>query len=158
MLPAARLAHRPSEDVLDSIAEDLNSELGNIAVNLIRGAWETIEWLEAHTVELFEADAKARAELLTISAAMSLPTRGWYVYALYDEEVDSVPFYIGMTGGLLARLGTHATAEDKRHRIARVALTQCPSKAEALRLEQEMIRTWRPELNIQHMPSLEAAG
>lgn len=90
--------------------------------------------------------ARIRAELLA-SDGDGIDPNGFYVYLLWELEGDEAPVYVGASGNILSRLGTHLGGAAKRSRIGRITLIRCTSQKAMLRPEDELIRKYRPTWN-----------
>jgi hypothetical protein len=140
-----RHPQRPDDAYLAEL--DAQGFDGHLAADTIREAWAHIDRLERDLVEAYEDDTARRAELLPVALDAGFDARGWFVYSLFEKDAE-VPFYIGMSGNVLSRLGIHATAPEKRKRLHRVTLIRCPSAHEARITERSMIEKYRPEMNV----------
>ncbi len=94
---------------------------------------------------------RVRAELLA-SDGDGIDPAGFYVYLLWAAGADDVPVYVGRSGNILARLGTHLGNPEKRAGVGWITLIRCTSEAAMVRREGELIRKYRPAWN-RHIPS-----
>jgi hypothetical protein len=100
--------------------------------------------------------ARVRAELLA-SDGDGIDPAGYYVYLLWAIEGDAKPVYIGQSGNILARLGSHLGDPSKRAGVGWITLIRCTSQQAMMRREAELIRKYRPAWN-RHVPGATAAG
>jgi hypothetical protein len=98
---------------------------------------------------------RVRAELLATDGDGIDPC-GYYVYLLWEVRDADKPLYVGSSGSILARLGSHLGDGGKRSRVGWVTLIRCTSERAMQRREGELIRRYRPEWN-KHIPPEMAA-
>lgn len=83
--------------------------------------------------------------------ADSFDPRGYFVYLLWgDDEVT--PIYVGQSRNVLSRVGTHMQARDRAHLVRRVQFIRCATNRAMLRLEMDLIKQYRPPLNVVGIP------
>jgi hypothetical protein len=98
---------------------------------------------------------RVRAELLAADGD-GIDPAGFYVYLLWAVQGDDAPVYVGRSGNILARLGTHLGDAGKRPGIGWVTLIRCTSELAMVRREAELIRKYRPSWN-RHVPAEQPA-
>ena len=91
--------------------------------------------------------ARIRAELLLAADGDGIDPSGYYVYLLWAVPEDAKPLYVGSSGNILSRLGSHLGSTAKRSQVGWVTLIRCTSEKAMLRREGELIRKYRPEWN-----------
>ena len=94
-----------------------------------------------------KARARVRAELQLAHDNTGIDPAGYYVYLLWETPDDGKPLYVGCSGNILSRIGSHLHYVGKRSRIGWVTLIRCTSEQAMLRRETELIRKYRPEWN-----------
>ncbi|HUZ52658.1 MAG TPA: GIY-YIG nuclease family protein [Streptosporangiaceae bacterium] len=94
---------------------------------------------------------RIRSELLA-SDGDGIDPAGFYVYLLWQVQDDTTPVYVGQSGNILARLGTHLGNTEKRAGIGWVTLIRCTSERAMMRREADLIRKYRPAWN-KHIPA-----
>lgn len=116
-----------------------------------RQAWEKIQPRLRGTLGSAAGQTAPRmddsvwADLL-VSAGGFAPA-GWWVYMLWARKGDAVPLYVGSSGNVMSRLGTHFGDEAKRSRVGWVSLISCASMGDMLARENALIRELRPAWN-----------
>lgn len=106
---------------------------------------------DAEAFLAMQEKSRVRAELLT-SDGDGIDPAGFYVYLLWGVRGDASPVYVGSSGNILARLGTHLGNVGKRAGVGWITLVRCTSREAMLRREAELIRRYRPAWNKQIPP------
>jgi hypothetical protein len=73
--------------------------------------------------------AVAEQLLATLGAVRFVVPRGFWVYVLFEDEARARPFYVGMSGQVLGRLGTHA--DNHAARLADIWVIPCRDEHQA---------------------------
>lgn len=76
---------------------------------------------------------------------------GYVVYLLWGDDLEQ-PLYIGRSTNVLTRLGTHLGDGSKRGAVRKVSMIRCDSERTMCKMEERMIRLYRPEWNIACCP------
>jgi GIY-YIG catalytic domain len=103
--------------------------------------------IDAEQYLAVKEQARIRAELLLAADGDGIDPAGYYVYLLWAVPEDAKPLYVGSSGNILSRLGSHLGSTAKRSRVGWVTLIRCTSEKAMLRREGELIRKYRPEWN-----------
>jgi GIY-YIG catalytic domain len=106
--------------------------------------------VDADQYLIMREKAKVRTELLAADGD-GIDPAGYYVYLLWEVQGDTVPVYVGSSGNILNRLGSHLGDNAKRAQVGWVTLIRCTSQQAMLRRETGLIRKYRPAWN-RHIP------
>ena len=87
---------------------------------------------------------QSESALEAVAQTGDLEVIGFFVYLLYER---GTVIYVGRSENILARLGTHMSSPDRRHRVDRVRLVRCASYSAMCVTEDRLIASLSPELN-----------
>lgn len=90
--------------------------------------------------------ADLRYANLRPDAMIAVPPVGPTVYVLRDAT--NIVLYVGMTDNVVARLGQHAMDKPWWPNVVTADVFKCPTRAEAARLERQLIAFLAPLHNI----------
>jgi hypothetical protein len=93
------------------------------------------------------ADLAAQAWRSEYEQVEAFDVRGSFVYLLLDDHGE--PLYVGESGNVLARLGSHMSDPTKRRLVRHVKLIRRPSSTSRKALEKQLIGYLQPPLNVQ---------
>lgn len=137
----------------DEILAALYAELRRIGTNAelhLRGSVERVQHRNNAMVKAVDAAERrierALGSISTASLAEAFDPRGFFVYCLWGES-DQVPLYVGQSGNILNRLGSHLGEARKRHKVTRITLLRCKNRGAMDRTEQSLIRRYQPPWN-----------
>lgn len=80
------------------------------------------------------------------SLETAIDTSGYVVYFLWGDDLEQ-PLYIGRSTNVLARLGAHLGHGTKRRSVRKVSMIRCPTEQVMCKVEERMIRIYRPPWN-----------
>lgn len=96
--------------------------------------------------------AFARNVVESVESNNHFDPHGWFVYLLWGSDPEA-PIYVGQSRNILSRLGSHLQDSAKRKMVKRVQLIRCKSAGDMDRLELQLIREYRPRLNVAMVPN-----
>jgi hypothetical protein len=142
----------PAEKLADSLELRYIGLAGWALTKYVQDAWDAVESCDrmaAAEVAFHESTANEHILTLTKDAlADGFDPSGFFVYLLYAEDADR-PVYVGKSTNLMARLGAHMTAQDRRHRIRTISIIRCKTELSMNITEGKLIERHQPELNVQ---------
>lgn len=129
--------------------QELDQALKNLDLHLA-GALQRLERQESaeqKAAERYERRFQRLSEgFVADSIEGSFDPDGFFVYQLIAANGEVL--YVGQSGNILSRLGSHMTDRKKRRRTKRVALIRCPSIDQMLELEARLISQLQPVWNV----------
>lgn len=140
--------------MIDEITEIANQTYADaMAVESLIERWiakeEAAERRAEKEAKLRQAFARNVVE--SVDSKGHFDPHGWFVYLLWGADTES-PIYVGQSRNILSRLGSHLQDSAKRKMVKRVQLIRCKSAGDMDRLELQLIREYRPRLNVAMVP------
>lgn len=111
-------------------------------------------WAAKYHMKWKLTQSATRAKMFSVLRGMGqedstngINPHGFFVYLLWPKI--GKPIYIGKSRNVFGRIGFHVTAEYGQE-ISRVTFIRCTNEVHMDMTEQELIRHYKPKLNIQY--------
>ena len=123
--------------------------LATVQTDIIRNAMdeERRQLAERLTRSIEDSKCEAAAEIVTAAIDDSFDPTGCFVYILWGDDPDT-PVYVGSSGNVLNRTGSHMGDRRKRDQVRRIQFLRCQDAETMVETELRLIRHYRPTLNI----------